>query len=332
MIRICNVLAASNYLQHPDAEGPNVFDSINDIIKIGDGETLPERRVAILIERALQLSTINIPIETINLNKAIESSKFLRVGTQDETDRIPSVRFEKDGAFLYDEDGIEVFCSPFDQTDEIVCAAEKLIRAKLFRGLRPNAGERLSHDLELDFDVVVPGSRRAILPSGESHISEDEKACIWLENKGKRTLYVNIFDVNVAGQISLINMENPGGIEIEGQSTYVYGRNRQGEAEGQAFSWPGSVPVCEAISECLLFIVTEHIINFQHVESPGMIGRGETPKPKSTLEDLTFQIACGEARDFGLSRQQITTIRFDVIEIPFTLYLRTYIEEMVFDL
>ncbi|KAM0127189.1 hypothetical protein ACHAO1_009669 [Botrytis cinerea] len=394
MIRVRDALAASNCLQHPDAEGPSkrihftleetdpgvfsfvvkgkvvtikggrvagfakndifalfphgreskapwvakaklssvdVFDSIGDITETGNRETLPERGVAILIERALRPSPINIPTEMINLNKAIESSKFLRVGMQDESERIPSVRLEKDGAFLYDEGGIgiEAFCSPFDQTGEIVCAAEKLTRAKLFRGLRPNVGERLSHDLKLHFEVVVPGSQRAILPSGESHISEDEKACIWLDNKGGRTLYVNIFDINVAGQISLINMDNPGGIEIEGQSTYVYGRNKQGEAEGEAFSWPGSVPVCEAISESLLFIVTEKIINLQHVESPGMIGRGETPK--STLEDLTFQIACGGARDFGFSRRQVTTIRFDVIEIPFTIHPRTCTGETLSD-
>ncbi|TEY35750.1 hypothetical protein BOTCAL_0583g00040 [Botryotinia calthae] len=165
----------------------------------------------------------------INLNKAIESSKFLQIGIQDESERIPSVRLEEDGAFLYDEGGIgiEAFCSPFDQTGEIVCAAEKLTRAKLFRGLRPNVGKRLSHDLKLHFEVVVPGSQRVILPSGESHISEDEKACIWLDNKGGRTLYVNIFDINVAGQIFLINVDNPGGIEIEGQSTYIYGQNRK---------------------------------------------------------------------------------------------------------
>lgn len=94
---------------------------------------------------------------------------------------------------------VALWCSvrPPDQVGEIICAAEKLARAKLFRSLRPNDEERLSHDLQLEFDVVLPGSRRAISSSGEAHVFVDEKACIWLHNKGKRTLYVNIFDVNV---------------------------------------------------------------------------------------------------------------------------------------
>ena len=305
----------------------DVFDSKGDITEKGSGETLPESGVAILIERALRPSPMEIPAEMIELQKAVETSKFLRVRTGDETGRMPSVRLKKYGASLYDEGGIEVFCSSSDQTGNIVRAAEELTRAKLFRNLRPTKEERLSHDLHVSFDVVAPGSRRAISSTGETHVFEDEKACIWLHNKGKRTLHVNIFDINVAGQIVLVNADDPGGIEIEGQSTYVYGENRQGEAEGQAFSWPESVPVCEAICESLIFIVTENIINLRHVESPGLIGRGETPR--STLEDLTFQIGCGGARNYGGRRLQVT--RFDVIGIPFTLHPRICAGETVPD-
>ena len=69
---------------------------------------------------------------------------------------------------------------------------------------------RPSHDLQLNFDVVVPGSRGAISSSQEMLISVDEKTCIWLHNKGKRTLYVNTFVGNVAGQIVLVNADDPG--------------------------------------------------------------------------------------------------------------------------
>lgn len=306
----------------------DAFNSIGDITETRSGETLPERGIAILIERALRLSPMKIPPEMIELEKAIAESKFLRVSMREERERMLSVRLEKDGVALYDEGGIEVFCSPLHQTHEIIRATERLTRAKLFRALAPDASERLQHNLELSFDVVVAGSRRAISSSGETHVSEGEKACIWLHNKGERPLYVNIFDVNVAGEIFLLNETDPGGIEIKRQLTYVFGQNRSGEAEGQAFSWPDSVPVCEAIDESLVFIVTENITDLRHVESEGKIGRGETPK--STLEDLTFQIACGGARNFGRVKQA-NRIRFDVIEIPFTLHPRTCAGETVPD-
>ena len=90
----------------------DVFDSIGNITETGSGETLPERGVAILIERALRPSAVELPPQMIELQRADETSKFLRVKAQDETERMPCVRLESDVASLYDEGGIVVFCSP----------------------------------------------------------------------------------------------------------------------------------------------------------------------------------------------------------------------------
>lgn len=257
------------------------FESKADIIEVRSSEATLELGVAVLIGRALRTSPIETPPHMSGLLAAFESSKFVRASTSDEKERLPSVRLAGGLAVLYDEAGVEVFCSPSDQTRQITRAAEQLVRAKLFRNLRPEALEELEHKLEIQFDVVVAGQRRPISSNGQSYVSEGDVACIWLDNKGERTLFVNIFNINIAGKILLVNVDNPRGIEIRKRSTYVYGQNRQGEAEGATFSWPEGVPVSEAISESLVFIVTDKIANLQHVESPGMIGRGEAPK--STL-------------------------------------------------
>ena len=166
----------------------------------------------------------------------------------------------------------------------------------------------------------MKGSRRAISLSGETHVSVNETACIWLHNHGEFILYVNIFAVNVAGHITLVNADTQGGIEAKGPATYVHGENTRGEDEGNAFFLPDGVPLCEAIGGSLVFILTENTINIRQVESSGLIGRGEILT--STLEDLAFQIGCGGARNYGGPRLKIT--RFGVIEIPFTLHSRTY--------
>ncbi|OBT53497.1 hypothetical protein VE04_07064, partial [Pseudogymnoascus sp. 24MN13] len=56
---------------------------LSDIAEKGSGETLPELEVAILIERELRPSPIKIPLDMIELQKTVESPKFLPVRTPD---------------------------------------------------------------------------------------------------------------------------------------------------------------------------------------------------------------------------------------------------------
>ncbi|KFY75689.1 hypothetical protein V499_04344 [Pseudogymnoascus sp. VKM F-103] len=76
--------AAKKLLVEKEADRvPAAFDSIGDIAEKGSGETLPELEVAILIERELRPSPIKIPLDMIELQKPVESSKFLPVRTPD---------------------------------------------------------------------------------------------------------------------------------------------------------------------------------------------------------------------------------------------------------
>jgi hypothetical protein len=382
MIRVREIIAASNCPQHPNAEGPSkrihftldesdpgvfgfhsdgkiatieggkiagfskndvfallphgsesrapwfakarlssvdAFEAMADIFEMRSGRGTPEGGIAILIERALRPSPISIPPDMMELQQALGDSSFLRVSTPDDTERLPILRLEEDSVILYDEGGIEVFRSFSDQNQQIRRAVEQLTRAKLFRSMRPTEWEQLEHKLEIDFSVVPASQGRSISSSG--YVSVGEKACIWLHNNGTRPLYVNLFNVNVAGKISLLNDDEPGGIEVEGQSTKVYGQNRQGENEGKAFFWPRGVPVYESIGESLILVVTDRLVNLRHVESPDMIRRGQVPE--STLERLTFQIAYGGSRDIEKSPNRFTPVLFDITQIPFFMLPET---------
>ncbi|OQO13789.1 hypothetical protein B0A48_02021 [Cryoendolithus antarcticus] len=205
----------------------HAFESRGEIFGTrGSGEVL-ENGVAVLIERALRPSPIQIPPNMMKLRQAIEASEFLRVSTRDDTEKVPYIRLEGDSVALYDEDSIEVFCSPKEEPGQICSAAERLIRAKLFRTLKPEISEKLVHNLDIHFDIVGAGQGRAISPSGTSHVTQNERACIRLDNRGRSLVHVSIFDVNVAGEIFLLNTDSPGGIEIEGDSSYVYGKNKK---------------------------------------------------------------------------------------------------------
>lgn len=294
----------------------DAFDAAGDIFETRTGKIVPEKGVAMLTRRALRPSPIRIPPNAPEIRKAIEMSKFLRGSARGDSERTPCLQFEADAFTLYDENEIEIFHS---KSVQALCdAAEGLVRAKLFRSLRPEPFEQLSHDLDIHFDIVKAGKRKSISPSGKTHITQNDKACIWLENKGRSPVYINIFDVNVAGQIALVNTDRPGGVELEGKSSYVYGENKKGEAEGKSISWPKTVPVCEAIGESLFIIVTDHNIDLTHVVTPKRVPKRESPG--STLDDLTSQIAYGSARDFGGDTERTTAIHFDTLEIPFVMH------------
>jgi len=295
----------------------DVFDSRGDIVETQTGRRVPEKGVAILIKRALRPSPIHIPSNASTIQKAIESSRFLRASAHAELGRAPCLRLQTDIVTLYDEDDIEICHGPTEDIRNLCKAAEKLVGAKLLRNLKPEPFEKLAHELDIRFDIVKAGKRKTISPSGKTHVIENDKACIWLENKGRGSLYVNIFDVNIAGKIMLINTDSKSGVELEGKSSYMYGKNRKGEAEGQSISWPKGVPTCEAIGESLFFIVTDHKIDLMHVVSPELVSK--RANLGSTLEDLTCQIASGGARDFG-SIQRTSTIHFDTVEIPFVMH------------
>lgn len=294
----------------------DAFDATGAISETQVGRNVPEKGVAILMKRALRPSPIHIPSNAPAIQKAIESSSFLRASAHAELQRAPRLRLQADIVILYDEDDIEICHGPTNYIPNLCKAAEQLVRAKLLRNLKPEPFEKLAHDLDIRVDTVKAGKRTAISPSGKTHITENDKACISLENKGRSSVYVNIFNINVAGKITLINENSPGGVEIEGKSSYMFGKNRQGETEGQSITWPRGVPHYEAIGESLFFIVTDHNIDLMYVVSPELVSKRE--KPRSTLEDLTSQIANGGARDWG-SIQRTSAIYFDTLEIPFVL-------------
>ena len=72
----------------------DVFDSISHITGRGSDAKLPQSPVAVLIERALRPSPMDIQPQMIELQKAGESSQLLRAKKQYETERMATVRLE----------------------------------------------------------------------------------------------------------------------------------------------------------------------------------------------------------------------------------------------
>lgn len=60
--------------------------------------------------------------------------------------------------------------------------------------------------------------------NGDGFLTEDDRIFIKLTNSGHSTVYVSVFDINVAGTISLISASFEG-IELGAGRTYTLGKH-----------------------------------------------------------------------------------------------------------
>lgn len=65
-----------------------------------------------------------------------------------------------------------------------------------------------------------------------------------MENKGDTTIFISVFDVNAAGDISLILRSSLQGVELRPNKRHILG-DVFGRLNGLKLSWPKKVPKAE---------------------------------------------------------------------------------------
>jgi hypothetical protein len=126
-----------------------------------------------------------------------------------------------------------------------------------------------------------------------------------------------VFDVNVAGTISLISDSSPEGIELEAGQVYNLGKEQFSEKyRGLYMSWPRDVPKSPGINERFVLIYSSSPADLRHLINPAT-PRSSHHGPLSTLEKLIDQISFGYKRDTGAELEDCT--QFTISQIQFLL-------------
>jgi hypothetical protein len=286
--------------------------------------------IATVRQRALRTTPVHVPEAIPSLANAVRASRYLRVANTTEANSSCLCTFvcgkTANGltqVVLRTATGVEIVERTFGGVQDhvaaaaLVQAAEQLAKSQHLLYLRPSdLEEQLFHDLRIEMGIVAQGTKHHTVDgNGLGVVCSGERACLWLTNKGTKTIWVNIFDVNVAGKISHIGGDSSG-IEVAPGTEYVYGKGRGGDLQGEEFTWPKNIKALEAIEETLVFVLTEKSTDLRCLVSRDAIPRGNTA---STLRKLLSQIATGGTRDFGESSTARDVMAFDTFQLTLML-------------
>ncbi|RSL79939.1 hypothetical protein CEP52_017457 [Fusarium oligoseptatum] len=296
----------------------------------GKGPIPREGVLAFLVQEALYKWPVGCPEGLDVLRAAVDKSKYLRHGDA-EQGSTSLVEFRQDGQSLILSTGQGVQLASQQASDEdpsswenvsndLVKQAEQLAKAQHLQALTCDGlDEKLEHHLAVTFGTVKCGkAHRIIEQDGSGSVAEDELVYISLKNNGAGTVYASVFDINVAGKISLISKGSPRGIELPRSRPYDLGADQFGLGlQGLSVNWPRGVPRVQPVNEHLVLILTDSPVDLRYLadaataDSRGHVG-------PSSLERLAFRLATGAQRDMTSDSRSVH-LRYDTMHIPFTV-------------
>ncbi|KAK8255726.1 caspase domain-containing protein [Phyllosticta capitalensis] len=282
----------------------------------------PEGVMAFIVSEAISQWPVDFPEELDVLHSAVEGSRFLRC--RDKTqDNNSLVEFRQDGQnlVLTNNQGLQLASRPISEGDHksLIEQAEQLARAQHLLALRcDNPFEQLEHCLSVTIGTVpdnTPG--RLISQDGSGFVVHGESIYISLQNDGTNQVYVSVFNINVAGKISLVSRGRSRGIDLPTNRSDIVGVDDFGDLVGLPITWPNGIPTAHSVNEHMVLVVTDSPVDLKDLESKAAAEyRGDVGT--SSLERLAFCLATGARRDVGNDNRG-SRIRYDTLHIPFLL-------------
>ncbi|KAG2421572.1 hypothetical protein HFD88_005547 [Aspergillus terreus] len=252
------------------------------------------------------------------------TAKLTRLASKREGEQIFARIYEESEAILLTDASGSVCASfGFNQNDKAdavkkaIQQAEFLSRAGHLRNLKAEGTELLRHALQFTFRTT---QMREELPlDGTANINDNDCVLITLQNQGEQTIFVSVFNINVAGMISLVSNASPRGIELQPEQQYVLGRRQHARIdEGLKMSWPKNLPA-EAqgpVSEYFVYIVSAEAVDLRYLESQRW--NNERRGVPSQLEKLAYYLSYEQGRDCG--GEGTPLLQWDLVSVPFLLH------------
>ena len=206
---------------------------------------------------------------------------------------------------------------PLDQNGivQTVHNLNEFARAQVFLNLSGGVGESaLDSPFDVEFGRVIDGKENPIQEAGDL-LAVGDRAYIKITNNSENNLYCSIFDIGLAGKISLMTGAEPSGVEVLPKKDYILGYREGSGLKGLPLTWPKGVPEDGPRDESLMVIVSDKPQDIRPLQGRGMRGLGTQ---LSSLQNIVDQIGLVATRDFG-SEEGAPNVRYAVERIDFQL-------------
>jgi hypothetical protein len=287
---------------------------------------------AVLEQEALYEWPIEFPAGLDGLQRLVDESEYLRPRNADDKEPLAVIRQSGQTVHVVNSKGIPISARTADGPDslsrvlnDIIIDTEELARGQhLLRLECESPEERLPHKIKIEFGVVVKQKRERIIPQdGTGYLADGERVYIDLRNEGDNTVYISLFDVNVAGEISYLSPSSPMGIGLESRRSYTLGAlDLDRSLLGMPVTWPDQVPRRNEVDERLVAVITSSPVNIGYLgnprKGPNLRSSGKAPGNQSNLEQLIDTVSTGGRRTIKATEKS-PSIRYDIIQIPFAL-------------
>ena len=244
------------------------------------------------------------------LEHAVARSELLRLPAEGESaassDTLAVVE-ERDGQLFIKEQDDRNLISPLLVTQDVAANVaenlDRLARARKLETLESGTGlSKLAAEFGLDWGRVVAGAP-VPLPMSGALLFVGDRIFVRVRNKSRSVLYVSVFDIGLAGKITLLTRNlAPSGVEIQPDGApFTLGyRDGVGWKGLGPITWPENVPKDDRPRpESLVVVISDRPQDLRALESPGMANPKGAEAERSELERRIDQIATGRTRDVG---------------------------------
>lgn len=176
--------------------------------------------------------------------------------------------------------------TPLDDTDDgrelLIRRLERWSKAEAVRSLTT---EGLPRDaIEVDWGRVEQGRTMGSDPGTRMHVGD--WIYVTVKNRTDRTLHVAIFDIGVAGKVTLLTAASPTGRRLEPDKSFTLGQ-RDGERLVRGLGpviWPDDVPTDALRRESFLVIAASAWTDFKRLETEALVTRSTTNRLEAILD------------------------------------------------
>jgi hypothetical protein len=224
------------------------------------------------------------PLDAV-VTKAVERATLLHPTVEGE----PAVAtiVDNGGLCVQDGTGLAIHEEPLPGDEEgavrAVQLVERIVKAEQMRSLTSSPGADAIR-LRVEHAIYEDAGRRVLEQSGEVLFPGD-RVNLTVTNMSDSILYVAVFDIDTAYNVTLLNSAEPEGVKLPPAQSRVFGG-----AGGGALVWDQGVPEDAPRFESLVVIASTKPQNFWLLQTPKDQQRG----PRSELELLLVEAATGE--------------------------------------